>query len=36
MKERGISCATSQDREAQKEKTRLDRKDIVNEITENY
>lgn len=36
MRDRGISCAMSQDREAQKENKRLDKKDIVNEIIENY
>lgn len=35
MRERGIGCATSQDREAQKNTKRLNTSDIIKQITEN-
>lgn len=36
MKEKGISCATSQDREAQKTKKRFDNEKVLKEIIDNY
>jgi len=35
MREKGIGCATSQDREAQKNTKRMNTLDIVKQITEN-
>ncbi len=35
MKERGIACATTQDREMQKNEKRLNSSDIVKDIIEN-
>lgn len=35
MREKGIACATSQDREAQKDTRQLSTADIIKQITEN-
>ncbi len=37
LREQGIACATTQDRQAQKKKNkRIEVSDMLNEITENY
>lgn len=36
LREKGISCATSQDRDARKKSKRMEVSDMLNEITENY
>lgn len=36
LRDRGIGCATSQDRQAQQEIKRIKVSDMINEITENY
>lgn len=35
MRDRGIGCATSQDREAQKDKRRMSTSDIIDNLTNN-
>jgi len=35
MRDKGVGCATSQDRQARQKKKRLDKSDIIKEIIEN-
>ncbi len=36
LKEKGVSCATTQDRNARKNTKRMDTTRLINEITDNY
>ena len=36
LKDKGVNCATTQDREARKKSKKMNTSNMINEITENY